>query len=131
MEVNRFPQNICPAGVDKVKNLNKYLTPEIREVMKLIEALKDDEHWALFIRLLLKNDIPTLTDLREEFDSTYHEIKPILDDLIKGDLIEEFFISPHNEGNLDKRYYRVSIQGIRFYYLLMDAILPGREEGQY
>ena len=108
-----------------MKNLNKYLTPEIREMMKVVQALYNDEHWAVYIRLLeAKGEISSLTDLREEFESIYHEMKPILDDLIKEDLVEEFYINPRNAWNLDKRYYRVSIQGIQFCFLILDNLIP-------
>jgi len=86
-------------------------------------GLRSDEHWAVFISLL-GGEVISLTELRAHFDSTYHELLPLLEDLLAGDLVEQFIIYDSDFGNLDRRFYRVSIRGICFYARLMDSCLP-------
>jgi hypothetical protein len=99
------------------------LTNEQKEIFKSCVALKDDEHWAVFI-LLLHHQALTLTEIRVELDSTYWETKPILEDLIRGNLVEQFIMKNEDVGNLDKRYYRITTDGLRFHYLIMEAVFP-------
>lgn len=101
---------------------------ELLPAFQAVSALKDDEHWAIFISFIINEETRSLTHIREEFDSTYHDIKPIVDDLIEGDLIEQFILKNEDYPNLDKRYYRISLTGLRFYYNLMDALLPPKQD---
>jgi len=90
--------------------------------IRITSALRDDEHQSVYF-CLVTNKIYSLTELCKGFDSTYHELKPILDDLIEAGLVDQFVIYPTDNGNLDKRLYRISNLGIRFYVLLLEATL--------
>ena len=96
----------------------------VNEIFRPVVALRDDEHWAVFISLFEDGVARRLTEMRERFDSTYHEMKPILDDLIEGGLVEEFIIYSEDYGDLDKRYYRITTFGIRFYVTMFDVVVP-------
>src|SRR5208337_431315 len=90
------------------------IPPNILEKMFLVAyALRDNEHWAVFIYLMEHGDPSSLTEIRKEFDSTYWEMRPILEDLVVGGLVEQFSIYDDEWMDLDKRYYRGSIAGYR------------------
>lgn len=108
-------------GVNRMK-IPK-LTQPFQQYFTTCKALNDDEHWAVYI-FLMHHPLLCLTEISNEFDSTYHEIKPILEDLIRGGLVEQFILKPDDAGDLDKRYYRITIYGYAFYYNLFDCLFP-------
>ena len=109
------------------KMIDEYLTPEFLEAFLPLTGLTDNEHWAVYIYLLM-NPFMSLTGITKKFDSSYHELKPILEDLIRADLAEQFIMTTDEAGDLDRRFYRVSRRGIRFYCNSFDAIIPRRKQ---
>jgi hypothetical protein len=103
----------------------------LEELFRPCVALRDDEHWAVFISMFKDGKARSLTEMRERFGLTYHEMKPVLEDLIVGGLVEQFIIYESDYGNLDERYYRISIKGVCFYVRMFDVIVPGRKNLDY
>jgi hypothetical protein len=94
---------------------------------KLVRALRSNEHWAVYIALM-KHDGCRFDKFVEYFGSNYHEMKMILDDLEQGGLVEGFTIWDEElGGDLARYYYRVTIDGYRFYYRICESLFPTRD----
>jgi len=104
---------------------NFKLSPQLRELFRQVAALKDDEHWAVWI-CLMEEDVKSLTGLTKTFDSSYHELLPILENLIEGGLVEQFIIFEDEWADLDRRYYRATTFGIIWYARLFESLIPSR-----
>jgi hypothetical protein len=90
-------------------------------------ALKDDEHWAVYISLM-KHGECRFDKLVELFGATYHELFMILDDLENGYVIEKFTIWDEEVGgDLSRYYYRATIYGLQYYARLMDSLFPSKK----
>lgn len=87
-------------------------------------ALYNDEHWAVYIALM-KHGGCRFDKLVEEFKSDYHEMKTIVDELEQGGLVEWFTTWEEDVGgDLARYYYRVTIEGHRFYFRMMESLIP-------
>jgi hypothetical protein len=87
-------------------------------------ALKDNEHWAVYIALM-KHDGFAFDKLVDHFKSNYHEMAVILEDLVNAGLVEEFTIwDSEIGGDYSRIFYRVTTPGIRFYFRIFEAVIP-------
>jgi hypothetical protein len=102
------------------------LTEQQQKMLFVTSALRDDEHWAVYISLV-NGEAKSLTEIREDFDSTYHEMKYLLEDLIAGGLVEQFCIYEEDIPNLDLRYYRITTPGLIFYVRIFTSLIPSRK----
>jgi DNA-binding PadR family transcriptional regulator len=76
-------------------------------------------------------DINMKTEITALFDSSYHELLPILEDLMRGGLVEQFIIWESDYGDLDKRYYRATTRGLIWLTRIFDELLPRKGHGRY
>jgi len=106
------------------------LTPEQKAMFRTTYALRDNEHWAVWICLVNK-DVKSLTELTALFDSSYHELLPILEDLMVGGLVEQFIVWEWDYGDLDKRYYRATTAGLIWLTRIFDELIPRKGHGRY
>ena len=94
---------------------------------RLVRALRSNEHWAVYIALM-KQEGCRFDKFVEHFGSNYHEMKMILDELEQGGLVEWFTVWDEEiGGDLARYYYRVTIDGYRFYFRICESLLPSRD----
>ena len=95
--------------------------------LRLVAALHNNENWAVYVALM-KHDGCRFDKLVEHFGSDYHEMKMILDELEKGGLVEWFTVWEEEiGGDLARYYYRVTIDGYRFYFRICELLIPSRD----
>lgn len=105
-----------------------YKIPKSLEAgFRLVAALHGDENWAVYAALM-KHDGCRFDKLVEHFGSDYHEMKTILDELEKGGLVEWFTVWEEEiGGDLSRYYYRVTMEGYRFYFRMFESLIPTRD----